>query len=78
LSALIGAGVCVGGIIGALLRLAPEGWATSTEAFGAIALAYFVMEELLREAHKQGARAWLAAIFFAGFIPLFLGAARLG
>jgi ZIP family zinc transporter len=78
LSALIGAGVCIGGIIGALLRLAPEAWATSIEAFGAVALAYFVMEELLREAHEQGADAWLAATFFAGFIPLFLVAAYIG
>ncbi|MGE3277613.1 MAG: hypothetical protein AB7O67_21060 [Vicinamibacterales bacterium] len=75
---LIGAGVSAGAVIGALLRLAPDGWTTGIEAFGAVALAYFVMEELLREAHEQGASAGLAATFFAGFIPLFLAAAALG
>lgn len=39
---------------------------------------YLVVEELLREAHEQKEKPWIAATFFAGFIPFFLAAAVVG
>lgn len=48
------------------------------EAFGAIALARPVTEELLRKALRKEENPWIAAAFFAGFIPLFAAAVIVG
>lgn len=67
--ALIGLGVVAGGVLGAWARRGPEELVTGIEGFGAIALAYLVVEELLREVHEQEEKPSIAATFFAGFIP---------
>jgi ZIP family zinc transporter len=41
-------------------------------AFGLIALLYLVTEELLVEAHEVPERPWITAMFFVGFLLLFL------
>mgnify|MGYP000942305682 CR=1 FL=1 len=41
-------------------------------AFGLIALLYLVTEELLVEAHEVPDRPWVTALFFGGFLLLFL------
>lgn len=41
-------------------------------AFALIALLYLVTEELLVEAHKVPERPWVTALFFVGFLLLFL------
>lgn len=41
-------------------------------AFGLIALLYLVTEELLIEAHEVPDRPWVTALFFVGFLLLFL------
>lgn len=41
-------------------------------AFGAAALLYLVVEELLVEAHEQAETSLLAAMFFAGFLGLYV------
>ena len=37
-----------------------------------------MVEELLREAHEQEEKPWIAATFFAGSIPFVLAAAVVG
>lgn len=44
-------------------------------AFGAAALLYLVVEELLTEAHEQAETALLTAMFFVGFIVIYVLAA---
>jgi ZIP family zinc transporter len=70
--AFIGAGVWLGSVLGAVATTGPDAFVTFLEAFGAIVFAYFVMEELLREAHQVDEHPWTAAMFFVGFIPLFI------
>ncbi len=41
-------------------------------AFGAAALLYLVVEELLVEAHEQKETVWLGAMFFLGFIVIYV------
>lgn len=41
-------------------------------AFGLIALLYLVTEELLVEAHEVPDCPWVTALFFVGFLLLFL------
>lgn len=76
--ALIGCGVVIGGALGAWARSGPQALSTLIEAFGAIAISYLVMEELLREAHEQPDSTFLALSFFIGFIPLFAAGVLLG
>ncbi|EUA92651.1 putative membrane protein [Mycobacterium ulcerans str. Harvey] len=40
-------------------------------AFAAAALLWLVVEELLVEAHEGEERAWMAIMFFAGFLILY-------
>lgn len=42
-------------------------------AVGAAALAYLIIEELLLTAHEQREDPLIAAVFFVGFLPFFLG-----
>lgn len=76
--AVVGCFVVAGGALGAWARSGPSPVITVIEAFGAIALSYLVMEELLREAHEQAASPALAATFFLGFIPLFAAGVLFG
>ena len=41
-------------------------------AFGAAALLYLVVEELLVEAHEERESVWLGAMFFLGFIVIYV------
>ena len=41
-------------------------------AFGAAALLYLVVEELLVEAHEERESVWLGAMFFLGFILIYV------
>lgn len=70
--AVLGLGVVASAGVGAWTRSGPRWLAVFVEAFGAITLAYLVTEELLREAHRDGDTPMRAALFFAGFIPLFV------
>ncbi|MEI2715006.1 MAG: hypothetical protein V9G04_17370 [Nocardioides sp.] len=47
-------------------------------AFGAAALLYLVVEELLVEAHEEQETVWLGASFFAGFLVIYVLAAMGG
>ncbi len=44
-------------------------------AFGAAALLYLVVEELLVEAHEEKESVWLGAMFFLGFLVIYILAA---
>ncbi|WP_188517004.1 ZIP family metal transporter [Alsobacter metallidurans] len=50
----------------------PQPVITAFFAFGLVALLYLVTEELLVEAHAEPDRPWVAAMFFAGFLLLFM------
>jgi ZIP family zinc transporter len=73
--ALLGLGVIAGAGLGVWAHSGPADLSVGIEGFGSIALAYFVTEALLRKAHAQEEKPWVAAMFFVGFIPLFLAAA---
>lgn len=72
----LGLATAVGAVGGAAL-LAGSSRATlaAVLAFGAAALLYLVVEELLTEAHEVDETPLLAAMFFVGFIALFTLAA---
>ena len=62
----------VGAVLGALvLRGAGSTVLTFVLAFAAAALLWLVVEELLVEAHETEERAWMAVMFFAGFLILY-------
>lgn len=70
---MVGLGI-VAAAFGGLGLVAVSGSAETTAlAFGASGIAYFVTEELLREAHEERNRPTFAGLFFAGFLPLFIG-----
>lgn len=50
----------------------PQPVVTGFFAFGLIALLYLVTEELLVEAHEHADRPWVTAMFFAGFLLMFM------
>ncbi len=62
----------VGGVLGALVLANAGGTVlTLVLAFAAAALLWLVVEELLVEAHEGEERAWMAIMFFAGFLILY-------
>lgn len=69
MAGLLVAGALVGG--GLLAGLTGFGLEVVL-SFGAAALLYLVTEELLTEAHEVPETPWLTAMFFAGFLALFL------
>ena len=78
---LAAASICAGlglvtavGAIGgaALLGDASKPVLAAVLAFGAAALLYLVVEELLVEAHEQAETTGLAAMFFLGFITIYV------
>lgn len=71
----VGVGILGVSYVGMAIQLVSPTWALFAFGFGAMALAYFVMEELLREAHGQKANFWIAATFFAGFLPFYIAGA---
>lgn len=68
--ALLTAVGAVGGA--ALLAGAGQGALTVVLAFGAAALLYLAVEELLVEAHEQTESTALAAMFFLGFLAVYV------
>lgn len=70
----IGLAVVTGGVLGAWSHTGPSSLRAAILGFGATALAYLVVEELLREAHENRTSPWRAATFFAGFLPFFVAA----
>lgn len=68
------------GAVGSALLLGDAGPSVivTVLAFGAAALLYLVVEELLVEAHEQAETAMLSAAFFAGFLMLFVLAEKGG
>lgn len=69
----------VGAIGGAaLLGGASTAVLATVLAFGAAALLYLVVEELLVEAHEEAETPLLGAMFFAGFLGLYVLAASAG
>jgi ZIP family zinc transporter len=69
LALLFGASTVAGGV--SLRGLSPTALAAFL-AFGSAALLYLVTEELLTEAHEIPESPWLTAVFFVGFLVLFL------
>lgn len=69
LAVLLGAGSLVGAT---LLATLSGPWLVGVLAFGAAALLYLVTEELLVEAHEVPETPMTTAVFFLGFIVLFL------
>jgi ZIP family zinc transporter len=67
-----GAGILAAALAGLVIERSSATAAPLVFGFGAAAIAYFVMEELLREAHRQLASPVMAALFFAGFLPFFI------
>ncbi|WP_049758920.1 hypothetical protein [Renibacterium salmoninarum] len=66
--------------VGALIALfllagAPEAVLAAVLAFGAAALLYLVVEELLVEAHEHKETTVLTALFFVGFLCVYVFAA---
>lgn len=71
--ALLGGVLVVAAGLGfAVLRTLGPGWLASVVAFGAAALLYLVTEELLLEAHEVPETPVSTAMFFVGFLTLFL------
>jgi len=69
----LGLATAVGAVGGAaLLGGAGATVLAAVLAFGAAALLYLVVEELLVEAHEQTDTPLLAGMFFLGFIGLYL------
>lgn len=73
ISAGLGLATAVGAIGGAaLLAGASTTVLAAVLAFGAAALLYLVVEELLVEAHEEAETPLLSAMFFLGFIALYI------
>lgn len=72
-AAALGLATAVGAIGGAAV-LGGAGHTTlaAVLAFGAAALLYLVVEELLVEAHEEAETPILSAMFFVGFLALFV------
>lgn len=65
--------VLLGAVAGSLLLGALSGGTlVAVLSFGAAALLYLVTEELLSEAHEQEDTPWVTALFFVGFLILFV------
>ncbi len=72
-AASLGLATAVGAVGGAaLLGGASHTVLAAVLAFGAAALLYLVVEELLVEAHEKAGTAVLSAMFFLGFLLLFI------
>ena len=69
----LGLSTAVGAIAAAaLLSGVGSGVLAFVLAFGAAALLYLAVEELLVEAHEQAETALLGAMFFAGFLTIYV------
>ena len=76
---VLGLVTAVGAIGGAaLLAGVSETVMAAVLAFGAAALLYLVVEELLVEAHEEKESVWLGAMFFLGFLVIYVLAAMGG
>ena len=73
MTALIAAGILAAAVLGWTVSLGPKELENAFFGFGALALSYLVLEELLSEAHEQEGGAKFAAMIWVGFLPLFVG-----
>lgn len=65
--------VLMGAILSVLtINILPATWLTGIMAFGVAALLYLVTEELLVEAHEVDETPLITAMFFIGFLAIFL------
>lgn len=71
-SELVAGGMLAGGALGWLIGQGPLDVRVAFFAFGAIALAYLVLEELLTEAHEQQRSPMHAAALFTAFSAVFV------
>jgi zinc transporter, ZIP family len=62
----------IGAILATPIAVLPSQVLAGFFAFGLVALLYLVTEELLLEAHETPDRAWVTAMFFAGFLVLLV------
>ncbi|MCL6526418.1 MAG: hypothetical protein K6T57_05980 [Thermaceae bacterium] len=70
---LIAAALALGGLIGGAFLAGLTGfWLELVLSFGAAALLYLVVEELLTEAHRVAETPLLTASFFVGFLAFYL------
>ena len=74
LSLLLPIGALLGGPVGGL----PDPYVAAFFAFSLVALLYLVTEELLVEAHEVPESSWTTALFFVGFLGMFLVEEALG
>ncbi|MES2120505.1 MAG: transporter [Pseudomonadota bacterium] len=72
ITAAVGLVLPVGALIAQPVSMLPISAVTAFYAFGIVALLYLVTEELLVEAHECPERPWVTAMFFVGFLALFL------
>jgi ZIP family zinc transporter len=73
ISSSLGLSTALGAILGAaLLAGASSAILALVLAFGAAALLYLVVEELLTEAHEQEETTLLGATFFLGFLTIYI------
>ena len=73
ISSSLGLTTALGAIVGAaLLAGASSATLATVLAFGAAALLYLVVEELLTEAHEQEETTLLGAMFFLGFLTIYV------
>lgn len=73
ISTVLGLAVGVGAIGGAIFLAGASNQVLALVlAFGAAALLYLVVEELLVEAHEQAETTIMAALFFAGFLVVYV------
>ncbi|MDT8305528.1 MAG: transporter [Anaerolineae bacterium] len=69
----LGVLVLLGAVFGALaLSNLAGAWLATVLSFGAAALLYLVTEELLIEAHEREDTPWVTALFFVGFLAIFI------
>lgn len=73
ITALITAGMAVGVVLGALVAPALSQFAYhAVLAFGAVALLFLILEELMREAHKVQETYWATTTLFGGLLGFLL------
>ncbi len=72
ITAAIGLLLPIGAVLAAPITTLSPAVVKSFFAFGLIALLYLVTEELLVEAYEVPERPWITAMFFVGFLLLFL------
>jgi ZIP family zinc transporter len=77
-SAAIGVAIAAGGAVGWAVAQAPPALGTTVLGVGASVVMNLVLEELLREAHRNESGVTEVAVLFGCFLPLFLAGVAVG